>query len=475
MNPGAGYESRTDLPFETILRPDAPAVPYRRRKNERKSVIHWGQRKLLLCEIEFLLLHGDKAPLVVYAGAAPGPHVKILMGMFPKHSFVCVDPAPFSKQLVENDRLILRQEMFTDDVAREFADRDVLFLSDIRSADPDIMDEKEVDSQVVADQEAQMRWHLLMKAKASLLKFRLSWKEGITNYLKGDIYLPIWGPMTTTEARLLVEGTEMQGYDNQKYEQQMFFFNTVARVARYEHDVKAVGIDFCYDCRAEVEVLRRYIKQERTADLSAEELAERVGRLSERISRELGHRTLADGNSDPGVRKQGIIQRQYIAGKPAYAKRKQHEAQYSNTAQRLMAGMGYKQGKGLGREAQGAAEPILESSQIGRRGLGFSLAGHRFDAEKEGAVNHDQNLDESGEKPAKTAKPMAFELAGQTLSTVGQVASDLSTGEPPAQRTKIQNEHETEASEQGASGDDAKPLSPSHSQAETAKKEDGEI
>ena len=36
------------------------------------SVNHWGQRKLLLAEIEFMTRHGDQALTVVYAGASPG-------------------------------------------------------------------------------------------------------------------------------------------------------------------------------------------------------------------------------------------------------------------------------------------------------------------------------------------------------------------------------------------------------------------
>jgi hypothetical protein len=60
-------------------------------------VNHWGQRKLLLSEIEFLT---DWAPLdrdsiVVYAGAAPGTHIAFLAEMFPRLSFVLVDPSEF--------------------------------------------------------------------------------------------------------------------------------------------------------------------------------------------------------------------------------------------------------------------------------------------------------------------------------------------------------------------------------------------
>lgn len=97
-----------------------PTAQYRRRKGEVKTVIHWGQRKLLMSEIEYLTLHGDKASLIVYAGAAPGTHIAILSEMFPQHRFILVDPAPFTVK--ESPRIICRQEMFTDEVAKEMKD-----------------------------------------------------------------------------------------------------------------------------------------------------------------------------------------------------------------------------------------------------------------------------------------------------------------------------------------------------------------
>lgn len=57
---------------------------------EKKSVVHWGQRKLLLHEIELLtqcVSLQDKA-LLVYAGAAPGAHITFLASLFPSVSFV---------------------------------------------------------------------------------------------------------------------------------------------------------------------------------------------------------------------------------------------------------------------------------------------------------------------------------------------------------------------------------------------------
>lgn len=126
LNKNAGYESKTDIAFERVLHETAPEGAYRRRKDEEKTVIHWGQRKLLLSEIEFLSLYGDQAKVVVYAGAAPGTHIKALANMFPDHKFVLVDPANFTVKNSSN--ILCRQEMFTDAVAAEFTGIDTLFV-----------------------------------------------------------------------------------------------------------------------------------------------------------------------------------------------------------------------------------------------------------------------------------------------------------------------------------------------------------
>ena len=43
--------------------------------SERKTARHFGQRKLLISEIEFLTMHARFNDTVVYAGAAPGTHI----------------------------------------------------------------------------------------------------------------------------------------------------------------------------------------------------------------------------------------------------------------------------------------------------------------------------------------------------------------------------------------------------------------
>jgi hypothetical protein len=146
-------------------------------------------------------------------------------------------------------------------VAREFVGKKTLLISDIRSADFKIMGEKEVERAVSRDQEWQMNWHKIMQPVAGMYKFRLPWSEGSTEYLAGTVYLPVWGPQTTTETRLIVEGVDTVRWDHKKYEEQMFYFNNVTRLCSYDHDVEAHGLDHCYDCAAEVAILKRYLKK----------------------------------------------------------------------------------------------------------------------------------------------------------------------------------------------------------------------
>ncbi|KAG2378520.1 hypothetical protein C9374_008159 [Naegleria lovaniensis] len=278
-----------------ILQDNAPREPYRRRRDELKSVIHWGQRKLLMSEIEFLTEFGFPGATVVYAGAAPGNHTNFLSEMFPDLFFVLVDPSPFVCR--PTDKIKIINDYFTDDLAKEYSGKNVLFISDIRTAEPQRMSEDEVEKCVAWDNQAQMNWHHLLKPKMSMLKFRLPYKSDITpfmEYLDGEIYLPVWGPQTTSETRLICKGgCGTKIYDTQMYQDQMFFFNTRTRVYYYPHDVDAVGMDHCYDCRSEVYILELFLKRYNMVEYGTETdekrrreiLNKSVAEWSEKISK----------------------------------------------------------------------------------------------------------------------------------------------------------------------------------------------
>ena len=211
--------------------------------------------------MEFLTLFYKAGRIVVYAGAAPGTHIPFLADLFPGLTFYLIDPAEF--WCSERDWIIIKREFFTDKTVpliKEYAGgREILFISDVRSADPKVLPKEEVEDCVARDMESQMKWAIDLDPVASMHKFRLPYGSGTSKYLDGKIYLPIWGPETTTETRLIVTNhqiSNIRDYDNTEYEQQMFYFNTVTRVRYHLHNFQAPGIDHCFDCVSEIAVLR---------------------------------------------------------------------------------------------------------------------------------------------------------------------------------------------------------------------------
>lgn len=302
-----------DPPFYRVLDDSHPHKPYQRRTDAVKSTLHWGQRKLLLSEIEFLTILGRQALInstVVYAGAAPGTHISILSSLFPSVFFILVDPAPFTVKA--SPKITIINSLFTDDLATTLSHthQNIFFISDIRTADPSIDSPSSSEAKIKEDMQAQMRWHSLLNSKRSMLKFRLPWDNLTSTYLAGEIRLPVWGPQTTTESRLITDPdpSKTRLYDHEKYEGQMFHFNTVTRHSLYPHQISGEGLDHCYDCRAEIEILTNYLTE---FTFPSPNLTLSVPCLSAEISRHVAcNRTLLDPTPDKEERRQRIRRRQ---------------------------------------------------------------------------------------------------------------------------------------------------------------------
>ena len=321
--------------FSRTLEENAEEMEYRSswdmyNGNMRKTRLHWGQRKLLMAEIEFLTLIGRenlRDALVVYAGAAPGTHMTYLCGLFPEVKFLLVDPAPF--QVKASAQVAIIYDLFTDEMARVIASvcdvhTPVYFISDVRSTDPTSGQTREImEGQVFSDHVDQMRWHELMGSRRSMLKFRLPWNTAQTEYLDGDIYLPVWGTRTTTECRLITHEQfpcKKKVYDNVKLERQMMYFNNVTRHSLFPHRVVGgEGIDHCYDCTAECHILGRYLEAYPERQDAAKGVCGTVSDMSRGVSRRLSsRRTLLDPVPDKEVRRAGIRRSQYRNGEPAH-------------------------------------------------------------------------------------------------------------------------------------------------------------
>lgn len=231
-------------------------VPYRQRRGQFKTTIHWGQRKLLLSCIQFLTKYQHLASKVVYAGAAPGTNIIILSELFPNHEFDLYDPRPFDSDLDDHPKIHLFQEYFTDDVARSYKKQKVLFWSDIRTGS---LKDDDFEEQIAANNRMQETWHYLMCPEYGMYKFRLPYKEGRTEYMRGQIWLQIWAPETSTETRLVVrKNPSRKIYSHRKYEKRLFYFNLITRQWGHYPSYNCQ----CYDCCAEAWILSKYLNNQ---------------------------------------------------------------------------------------------------------------------------------------------------------------------------------------------------------------------
>ena len=268
------------VPFGTNLK-----LKYQqKRANEnRNRVLHWGQRKLLLSEIEFLTMYGDLSETVVYVGAANGQHIPLLLEMFPKHRFILYDPANFHPHTIEQakafpQRLTIVQDYFNDKIALEYKGQSVLYICDIRRVPSDIKEgakdyEKVFAKLIEEDMTMQQKWYYAMRPAATMLKFRPQFVDfsdpigGTLTYLAGRVYRQVWAPPNSTEARLIVVGPSAQqtSYSELEYEQLMCYFNVIVRPSPYllptnleplEHKYDIIH----YDMAGELFILEQYVK-----------------------------------------------------------------------------------------------------------------------------------------------------------------------------------------------------------------------
>lgn len=252
--------------FSRILEPNAPTLPYARRKTVFKRALHWGQLKLMLTEIEFLSvalknkdIADDRPIYMVYAGAAPGHHIAWLSRIFPMIHFELYDPNDFAVK--DNAMIKTHVQFFTDEDAKRWdvKDKHVIFCSDIRT-------EPASEENVKVNMDMQLTWWKLIKPQLAMFKFRLPWHDGFTEYPMGDIYIQPYPGPTSTETRLIVKrDAPMHMYNNKTYESQLFYHNSEVRLKKFrtvlgdDLDINTHGVDNCYDCASFINIVDLYL------------------------------------------------------------------------------------------------------------------------------------------------------------------------------------------------------------------------
>lgn len=265
--------------------------------NMFRSNYHWGQRKLFMAELEFLM---DENAIkedpevnlwIIYAGALPGHHIPSLIDRFgpgtstnvllydPKqyetrqkkkhfpridelwsdkvNKWVTDKPASGAVRKVFDKKMTLEEvtsikQMIDESKAKNSSKKTkVLFISDIRTNLPE-MKNKPSDAVVKTDLDMQIQLTQKLNPDAALLKFRLPWvdrskppKSTSYEYMRGRVMLPIWSPPSSTECRLhcnrQISGQNYERkhvYDYHQIEEQMSYFQHILRVATYNPEIK---------------------------------------------------------------------------------------------------------------------------------------------------------------------------------------------------------------------------------------------
>jgi hypothetical protein len=261
---------------------------------DNKSICHWGQRKLFVSELEFLINYYPSIDTtknkfyVLYIGAAKGTHLLYLSSLFKEFHFILVDPSQFDTRLQYVDNVTIVNKYFDDNDIKKYSDKNVfpnLFLiSDIRFPN---LSENDLNSQqeyVQEDMELQKKWYLKLKPYKALLKFRLPWNSLKCNYLDGDVYFQAWAGRHSTESRLVPNG-KIKEYQNKNYEERMHYFNKVIRRKIYKPEIfiKFNNCGHCYDCYKEHRTFLKYCELRK---ISLEN--NRLNRFSRKLTTYLG-------------------------------------------------------------------------------------------------------------------------------------------------------------------------------------------
>lgn len=294
-------ENFQDVPLHrTIDMEKDLTMDYRQGQKVEKGGIHWGQRKLLLSEIDMFttFLSPEENGVAYYIGAAPFDHGPALLQMFPNLNFILCDPrnvwhkAVRAESEAPNARVFLETRWFDENVANEVAAilkgemdtsptlkrilknaKKFFFISDIRSTATESMDYVEKEMAVHHDMKLQMQFAQMLGSVLdsigvsfiASLKFRLPFIQEIggSDYEYGDGVLRCqpWARLQSTELRLWWKPSDgLKTYNKKRIESIMMYHNSVLREASFGPP-KVSGYCECHDCHVELAILTDFVSK----------------------------------------------------------------------------------------------------------------------------------------------------------------------------------------------------------------------
>ena len=230
-----------------------------------RTVVHWGQLKMLLTTILFLINvidKTDKEVHIIYAGSAPGDNIHLIFELFPNTIWYLIDPRKHFEKIYEHKQVKeIIEDYFTNETALYFANKNIstnhklLFISDIR-VEPS-------DDGIIKDQTQQIEWHKIIKPMYSWFKFRCPYNINTKyKYYKGINYLQPYAPISSTETRLLLKQNLIEySYNSKKYEGKLLYFNRIIRPSYFVKSIISDNnyFDHCYDCTYFSYLIQNYI------------------------------------------------------------------------------------------------------------------------------------------------------------------------------------------------------------------------
>lgn len=269
--------------YSNVLPEDYPRLPYRcwtelpeDIRKHGSNIIHIGQRKLLMSEIDFLTDYGyGKECLVVYAGAASGSHIPVLLSMFPTMKFHLYDTSDFAATIFDkvSNRprrgIRLFKKFLTVELARNYANhaKSVLYISDIRTRTAS--SNKPTDEDVAENNSLNADILDAMIPQAAMLKFRLPYAPGVSMLPMGELRFQCWSGRQSTEARLVCSRPySYTEYDHTEHEEKMYYHNLIrphvtAKEKCCEHlstMMNNLGRRLYYDTSLESAIVRKYMR-----------------------------------------------------------------------------------------------------------------------------------------------------------------------------------------------------------------------
>ena len=228
----------------------------------KRNTVHYGQVKLLMADIFFILHFVDfrehPNPILLAIGAAPGHHYPILQKLFPMIEFHLYDPRPFCLRIAKNT-LNIHSQYFTNEDANSWkmrSKRGLYVTSDIRSVDHTTTDSKEeLTKAIIDDMSIQKEWIEIMNPNNAALKTKFPYiddgeEDVVVEYLNGYLCKQQFAPQTSTESRLIPVKEKNEYYtkkwSSRKYHDQFFYFNKRIRHSNFNNPFTGKSSDPIY-------------------------------------------------------------------------------------------------------------------------------------------------------------------------------------------------------------------------------------